>query len=78
MTLDKRLDAACRALEAREPWFAPNFEAARALLNSATFGAGVVKFPHGIVCGPDGCNCGNRACLHAGAWRMYAEEVGKL
>lgn len=75
MTLDKRLDAACRALEAREPWFAPNFEAARALLHTARCGAGIVKFPNGIVCGPDGCNCANRACLHPLCFRMYAEDL---
>lgn len=75
MTLNERLDAACRALEAREPWFTPNFEAARALLHSATFGAGVVKYPNGVRCGPEGCSCNNPACLHRLGWKMYAEEL---
>jgi hypothetical protein len=34
VTLDKRLDAATEKLEAKEPWFAPNYEATRALLHS--------------------------------------------
>ena len=74
MTLDKRLDQACAALAAKEPWFAPNFLAARAILHTATCGAGIVKFPHGVRCGPEGCSCGNRACLHQLGWKMYTEE----
>ena len=68
-TLDRNLAVLCE----REPYFAPNFAAARVLLDSARAGNGGLTFGK-VVCGPQGCSCGNRACLHMTGWRIY---VGK-
>jgi len=76
MTRNQRLDAACRALEAKEPYFAPSFAAARALLRTATFGADMIRFPRGIVCRDGRCGClGATECLHEVGYRMYAGEL---
>lgn len=79
MTLDKRLDAACAALEAREPWFAEEYEAARNLLRTAHVGADCIRYPHGIVVRNGRCGClGACQCLHELGFKMYAEEVVDL
>jgi hypothetical protein len=64
--LDHNLTALCEA----EPYFAPNFAAARVLLDAAKAGNGGLTFG-ATTCGPHGCSCGNRACLHQTAWRVY-------
>jgi hypothetical protein len=68
------LDAHLAQLAQAEPYFAPNFQAARVLLDSALDKDGGLRWASGATCGPRGCSCGNKACLHATAWRLY---VGK-
>lgn len=67
----QQLDANAARLCAREPYFAPNFEAARALLQAATIDADGLYWSGGALCGPQGCSCGNRGCLHQTAWRIF-------
>ena len=69
--LTRLLDRNLAQLTEREPYFAPNFAAARVLLDSAHAGNGGLHFPGGAVCGPRGCTCSNRACLHPTCWRVY-------
>jgi hypothetical protein len=68
--LHTMLDRHLATLTEREPYFAPNFQAARVLLDGAIAGNGGLIWPH-AVCGPLGCSCGNRACLHRICWRIY-------
>ena len=62
-------------LSAAEPYFAPNFTAARPLLDSAKSSGDGLTFPSGAVCGAHGCTCGDTGCLHRVAWRIYAQEL---
>lgn len=65
------LDRNLAALSQAEPYFAPCFLAARALLDNAKAGNAGLSWSSGAVCGPRGCSCGNRGCLHATAWRVF-------
>lgn len=69
--LKTMLDANVASLCEKERYFAPAFQAARNLLDSATAHNGGLAFPSGAVAGPQGCSCGNRACLHQVAWRIF-------
>lgn len=66
-----QLDHNMARLSTAEPYFAPNFAAARPLLDSAKASGEGLRFPSGATCGPEGCSCGNRGCLHTTAWRVY-------
>lgn len=73
MTRSQRLDHATAILCAYETYFADSYRAARALLNSAIFGADVLKFPNGIECRDGHCGCqGKTECLHEIAFKIYA------
>lgn len=72
--LSTMLNRNARALSKKEPTFAPQFDAARRLLNSAMIGNGGLVWASGAVCGPEGCTCGNPACLHRPAYRIF---IGK-
>ncbi len=65
------LDANLAALCASERYFAPNFAAARVLLDAAKVGNGGLCWVSGAVCDEHGCTCGNRGCLHQTAWRIF-------
>lgn len=65
------LDAHLAALIAREPYFAPNFTAARRLLDGAKIGNNGLTWHSGAVCGPTGCSCSDRGCLHRLSWRVF-------
>lgn len=65
------LDAHLAALTAAEPYFAPNFAAARRLLDGAKAGNHGLTWATGAVCGAQGCSCGDRGCLHQTAWRLF-------
>lgn len=67
-----QLDCNVAQLAQAEPYFAPNFKAARVLLDGARESKEGLIFPSGAVCGPRGCSCGNRGCLHQTAWRVFS------
>jgi hypothetical protein len=69
--LKTMLDRHVAALAEREPFFAPNFAAARVILDGAKVDNVGLRWASGAVCGPSGCSCGNRGCLHAVAWRLF-------
>ncbi len=66
-----QLDANLARLSALEPYFAPNFAAARPMLDSAKEDGGALRFPSGATCDSTGCSCGNRGCLHVTAFRVW-------
>ena len=74
--MDKRLDEALARAQAREPFFAASWQAARALLRHAIVGADLIRFGSGHVChdGRCGCTPGTR-CLHEMAFSIYAGDV---
>jgi hypothetical protein len=69
--LKTMLDQHAAQLSQAEPYFAPNFERARVLLDGAQAGNGGLSWASGAVCGAQGCSCGNRGCLHMTAWRVF-------
>lgn len=73
MTQAERLDRACLARTAREPYFAESWQAARKLLRSAILGADVVRWANGCECRGGRCGCqGHTRCLHEMAFDIYA------
>lgn len=75
MTRDEQLDAAAAALSAAEPYFAPSYRAARALLRSAICGADVLKWANGATCQDGRCGCmGRTECLHEVSYKLYCYE----
>lgn len=65
------LDAHLAALISAEPYFAPNFTAARRLLDGAKACNGGLRWSTGAVCGPQGCSCSDRGCLHRLSWLVF-------
>lgn len=75
ITRDERLDRATAALAAKEPYRAPTYQAARALLNSAICGAYVIKW-QGAKVSHGCCGCaGKTECLHELAYKIYQFEA---
>jgi hypothetical protein len=70
--LKAKLDANTAALTKLEPYFGPNFAAARIILDGARADNVGLSWASGAVCGPQGCSCGNTGCLHQICWRIYA------
>lgn len=75
-----RIDRSVAEHAKKEPYFAPNYAAARRVLNTAIVcvelnGSVTLRFPGGIVTDARGCNCGLRCeCLHVTARKLYVEE----
>lgn len=73
MTRDERLDEACAIRCQQEPYFAPCWRSARALLRGAIFGADRLRFANGIEVHDGHCGCqGLTQCLHERAYQLYA------
>jgi hypothetical protein len=70
--LKAKLDASCAQLCANEPYFTPNFQAARIILDGARAGNTGLRWASGAICGPLGCTCGDKGCLHQVCWRIYS------
>lgn len=76
MTRTERIAQNAAQFSLHEPYFAPNFEAARRLLTYAVFGVdevgeATVKYPNGAVASATGCTCGNPGCLHMTGRMLY-------
>jgi hypothetical protein len=70
--LREMLDRNTQALTAAEPYFGPNFAAARIILDGARADNVGLHWASGAVAGPQGCTCGNTGCLHTVCWRIYS------
>jgi hypothetical protein len=73
MSRDERLDQACAARIAAEPYFAEQWQAARRLLLSAHYGASKLTWGRRVVTGRCGC-LGACQCLHEMSWILYCHE----